>query len=200
MDQAPEADDGSILFWRGADEGPEPLFEWVLAKMQRRGEIVDADDAAMLPDQLDGVADEQIVSCIGEVTKQEGFDEVYPILIVTGFGQPLQQFVELAGAKEVIGRNALAEQFIRGHPGKGGDAPFFEEDHEVGGISGVDKMPDRFAETGDGDIRQGFHCLRFLFLHSSLIAKRQHQRCIGDHHTVEGFIRLDEDELPHIGL
>ena len=192
LDQPPEPDDRGILLGGRADKPPKPLFERVLAQVKGGGQLVDADDPIVLADQPDRIADEGVLFCIYEVVEQKRFYLSHASGIGAGFRKLFQQPIEVPAEKEVRRGNRLVEVFVRGHPGEAGDAAFFENDEEVGGLGCVGELPHRPAETGDDDIRQGL--LRSHY--QTAVSQGHHQGSVGDDHTIGGFVRFDKDELP----
>lgn len=142
LDQGSKPDNGSVLFWRGADKRSESLFEGVLAEMQRGCEMADADDSLMLTDQLYGIADQGILFFGDQMALQKGFGLYYPFFIGGGFCESFEQWIELFRAEQIIGGNGLIKEFVCRCAGKGGETPFFEDNKEIGRFCRVDEMTD----------------------------------------------------------
>ena len=179
FDQGPQANDGRVLFWRGAYQCPESFFKSILAYVQGCGQVFDPDKATVLFDQLNGLADEEIRLVTGKVCHEECFYDADPVPVGHSRRQAFPDLVQLGGREKIFRRNMLTEQFMRRHPGESVHSAFVEKDQQIGRLFCVEKMAGRHSQTCYGHSGEGPSFLSFHHGYVSPVSKGHYHGSIG---------------------
>jgi len=193
--EAPQADNGSILLRRGAYDRPEPFFKSVLADVQGARQVFDLYDPAVLPDQVKGVANKRVRFIVCQVFPEEGLYNVDPALVVFCFGKALQDLAEVCSLEYIFRFNMLLEQFVCRQPGKSIDTTWGKNNQEVGAVFGIGKLPDRFSQTCDGGAGKRQLCPVLDPHNLTHIPECHYHGCIRYSFTADVQVALDDEKL-----
>jgi len=191
-----EADDGSVLFWRGSNDGPESFFEGVLADIQGGCQVFDPDDTLVLPDQMKGIADKCVGFIAGQVLQEEGLYNSDPLFVVSCSGETFQRLVQVSCIEQIFGRDVLFEQFMSGYPGKSVDTARGKNDQEVGGMPAISELPDGSSQTSECGAGKRQYFVTFHPHYPACIPECHDHGCIRYGFTAGVLVAFDNEELP----
>jgi len=194
--EAPQADNGSILFWCSAYDRPEPFFECVLADVQGVRQVFDLYDPAVLPDEVKRIVYKGVRFIVCQVFQEEVLYDVDPVFVVCGFSETFHDLAEVGGLEQVLGSYMLFEQLMCRDPGKGVDTTRGKDNQEVGGMFGIGELPDRPSQTCDGSAGKRQSLLALQSHHPAHIPECHYQGCIRYGFTASVKVAFDDDKLP----